>query len=86
MEIRLSKRQIDEIARQVARMISRELVKQQPKQDPEMVTTAEAARILGITPGRLRHIKDRFPYVKAGDSKQSSLLFVKSGLIDNYTR
>ena len=49
-----------------------------------MVGVKEAARILGISEGRMREIKDKFPHIKAGCHQQGRLLFVRSGLIENY--
>ncbi len=52
---------------------------------PDMVTTSEAARLLGITPDRLRHIANhdpnRYPHTKRGDSKQSPLMWVREALL-----
>lgn len=48
------------------------------------VTTAEAAKILGITPKYLRSIKDQFPHVKTGSSEQGRLLFLKEALLKCY--
>ena len=52
--------------------------------EDELVTTNEAARMLGISPDRLRHIKDRFGFVKQGGNNQGKLLFRKSGLVGAY--
>lgn len=51
---------------------------------PDLVDTEEAARILSISPSRLRHIKDRFPHVKVGGTKQGKLLFKRSALMPQY--
>lgn len=72
---------LNDVARKVAALVGKNLEEQAP---PEMVTTEEAARILHITPGRLRHIKNRFPHVKAGGAKQGKLLFKRDALLENY--
>ncbi len=68
---------IDDLAKSVARRIE-----EAPK--TELVTTEEAAKILGITPNSMRKIKDRFPHIKGGENKQGKLLFVKDALLKNY--
>ena len=79
MEITLSHRDKEEIAYKVALILEKRLKKQA---DPEMVTTAEAAKILGITPGRMRQIADRYPHIKKGDGcKQGQLLFDRKALL-----
>ena len=50
----------------------------------DLVDTAEAARLLGISPAYMRIIKDRFPHVKLGDSPKGRLMFKKSELLANY--
>lgn len=60
MEVELSKKTIDKIARRAALLVVAKLREDQ-KHPPEMVTTREAAAILGISPARMRQIADRFP-------------------------
>jgi predicted transcriptional regulator of viral defense system len=82
MEIELSQKTIDEIARKVALILAK---KMQKKEDTsKMVSVREAASILGITPVRMRQIAGRFPHIKQGDSKQGRILFLRSGLLENY--
>lgn len=58
------------------RAIAEEVVKvMEEKKSPTLVTTEEAAKMLGISTRRLRQIKHKFGYVKAGDSKQGRLMF-----------
>ena len=76
---------LDDVSRKVAMLVTRN-IKNMQEQEPDMVSTEEAAQILGITPGRLRHIKDRFPHVKAGDNMQGKLLFKRDALLVAYTR
>ena len=86
MEIELSQRTIDAIARKAALIVVKKL---KEKSDfPEMVTTRQAAAILKITPGRMRQIAERYPHIKQGDSKQGQLLFVRDALLmpESYLR
>jgi uncharacterized protein (DUF2461 family) len=71
---------LDDVAKKVAFLVWKDINKKMAEQ-PEMVTTEEAARILNITPDWLRHIKDRFPHIKTGDTKQGKLLFVRDALL-----
>ena len=52
--------------------------------DLDLVSTAEAAAILGISPAHLRKIKDRFPHVRVGTHGKGKLLFLRSGLWKGY--
>lgn len=56
------------------------------KSKDEWLTTSEAARMIGLSPYRLRMIKDRFEHVKSGDEQSGRLLFKKSSLLENYIR
>ena len=69
MEITLSKRDRDAIVHDLRIALLQDIKKMMAKeQQPEMVTTAEAARILGIGEKRMRDIKDRYPHIKRGDT------------------
>lgn len=81
MEINLSSRDIDAIAYKVALILTNKMKGQASDEVPEMVTTAEAAKILHITPKRMREIAHRYPHVKRGDSRQAPLLFVRKSLL-----
>ena len=74
MEVELSKKTINLIADAVIKRMKRE---------PEVMTTKEAAELLGITEDRLRRIKDRLPHIK-GEGKQGRLLFFREGLVEGY--
>lgn len=87
MEITLTKRDKDEIVHKLRLALMKDIramlggdVKRESEQ-PEMVSTAVAAHILGVTPAYMRQIADKYPHIKRGDSKQSKLMFVKSELI-----
>ena len=85
MEIELSEKTIDAIAYKAAVIVVQRLKKAiKEERPPKMVSTKEAAKILGITPCRMRQIADRFPHVKQGENKQGKLLFVRDGLLKNY--
>ena len=86
MEIELSQRTIDAIAYRAATIIMQKMKKAQKTGSdlPMMVSSREAAAILGITPGRMRQIAERFPHIKQGDNKQGKLLFVRDALLENY--
>lgn len=72
-EVTLDYATIKAIASEVAKIIKRDEL-------PELVTTEQAASILGISPARMRQIKDKFPHVKKGTDKQGKLLFSKKAL------
>lgn len=76
---------IDDLARKVAYLVGKKVV-EMTKEQPEMVATEEAAKILGITPGHLRRIKDNFPHIKNGENKQGKLLFVRNALLEEYAK
>jgi predicted transcriptional regulator of viral defense system len=83
MEIELSQKTIDAIAHKTALILARKM-REKKEDTPKMVSVREAASILGITPVRMRQIAGRFPHIKQGDSKQGRILFLRSGLLENY--
>lgn len=76
---------LEDLSRKVAILVEQRISRHLEKA-PEMVTTEEAARILNISPSRLRHIKDRFPHIKNGGNKQGKLLFIRDALIEKYAQ
>lgn len=48
----------------------------------DMVTSKEAARMVGMTSTYLLSINDQFRYVKKGDNKQCRVLFYKDDILD----
>lgn len=80
MEIALRQQDIDQIVRKVAVLVVAKLRESKEQAMPELVTTAEAAAILCISPARMRQIADRYPHIKKGDAKQGKLLFVRAAL------
>jgi len=83
--VKLDTKTIDTIARKTATIVIGELRKDNTT-EKEMVTAAEAARILGISQSYLRSIKDNFRYVKGGGTKCGRILFEKDSLIENYIK
>ena len=83
MKIDLSDRTCEMIAQKVSSILRGESEVKSPS-DGEYVSTREAARILRVSPDRLRHLKDKFHHIKVGDKEQGKLLFLKSGLMQRY--
>lgn len=82
MEITLSQRDRDAIVHQLSIVVVEKLKKELAKDRvPEMVTTAEAAKILGITACRMRQIAHKYPHIKRGEGKSAGLLFKRDSLI-----
>ena len=50
----------------------------------EWVGTSEAAKVLGISPFRLRELKHHFECRKVGKAQSARLLFRKATLLENY--
>ena len=46
----------------------------------ELVTTEQAARILGVSPATIRRNKDKYRHCKIGNEKQGRLRFLKESL------
>ena len=82
MKIEIDDDAIEKIAKRVTQMM-REAGQVKPEDD-EYVSTREAAHILSISPDRLRHLKHKFPHIKAGDNERGKLLFLKKGLLRSY--
>lgn len=80
MKVELSQNSIEQIAERVVQLMKDDM----PEGD--YVTSSEAASILGISTDRLRHLKHKFPHVKAGINGQGKLLFLRSGLLGNYVK
>ena len=86
MELTLSQRDRDAIVQQL-RIALRKDIKAMlaDTRQPEMVTTREAAAILGIKAQRLRQIvcedPTRYTHIKRGEGKQARLMFRRDELI-----
>jgi hypothetical protein len=71
------------------KLLAKEVVKEmrrteQEKPQPELISSKEAAALIGVSEDYVRKIKDRLPHVKQGNNKQGRLLFVKEGLMEAY--
>ena len=76
MKVELDDKSIDKLARRIIEL-------QKVKSEDELLTTHEAAKLLKVSPDRIRHLKDKFPHVKLGESEKGRLMFYRRG-IENY--
>ena len=83
MTIELDERTLNQLAQKVATIIVRKL-RNDGTTDQRLISCNEAAKRLGITPGRLRKIKGQFSFVKRGTDKQAKLFFDADRLISEY--
>lgn len=73
--------------RKTIRDIAEEVVNEmERRKKPQLVTTKQAAEILGISPRRVREIKDKLGYVKTGENTQGRLMFDTTTLVERYIR
>lgn len=71
----------DDDIRRIAQAVADILEQREKKRCArKFVSTKEAAEILGITPARMRQIAHKYPHVKTGSSKQSTLRFEREAL------
>lgn len=69
------------------RAIAEEVVKvMEDRKKPKLVTTDQAAKMLGISARRVRELKNKLGYVKAGDNMQGRLMFDANTLQERYRR
>ncbi len=73
MTIELDERSMNVLAAKVAKLVAKAMKRED--QDVRYVTCREAARMLGISSDRLRKTKDKYCYVKRGESERSRLYF-----------
>lgn len=73
-----------ELASMVADEVVKKLKNVRTVSETEYVDTEEAARILGMKPNYLRQVKDRYPYIKAGESKQGRIMFRRDTLLNQF--
>lgn len=71
------------------KLLAKEVVKEmrrteQEKPQPELISSKEAAALIGVSEDYIRKIKDRLPHVKQGNNNQGRLLFVKEGQMEAY--
>lgn len=82
---RLTEKQLDMIADKVYnRLVKSNMIASQPHGagTGDMLTSREAARMLGMSSSYLLSIKDQFRYVKTGENKQCRVLFYKDDILD----
>lgn len=71
--------------RPTIRAIAEEVVKMmEERKQPNLVPTNEAARMLGISPRRLRQLKNKLGYEKSGENQQGRLMFDADTLHERY--
>ena len=73
-------------AKRTATIVLKQLVGMNFGGGDDLCDSKEAARILGVSPGYLRSMKDKFPHVKVGGNRQGRILFKRSELIAAYTK
>lgn len=73
-----------ELASMVADEVVKKLKNVRTVSETEYVDTEEAARILGMKPNYLRQVKDRYPHIKAGESKQGRIMFRRDTLLNQF--
>lgn len=76
MIIELDDKSIDKLAKRIVELQK----KDGGVNDDELLSTQEAARLLRVSPDRIRHLKDKFPHVKVGSGVKGRLLFYRRGL------
>lgn len=54
--------------------------------EPELIDSTEAARILGISKAYLLSIKEKFGYIKLGETKQSRIFFKRDDILAEFRR
>lgn len=77
MKLMLDRYTIHAIAEEVVKMM-------EERKKPTLVPTEEAARMLGISPRRLRQIKNHLGYEKSGENQQGRLMFDADTLHERY--
>ena len=86
MEAILSKKQIQQIAdmaaEKTAKLVLRRM-KAEQKAEPLLVSLKDAARILGVSVNHMRSIKDEYPHIRRGKTKQGHIYFIRESLEDS---
>lgn len=78
MKVELDNKTIKAIAKEVVKIL------QGGEQEEKLLTSKQAAEILGISKSRLYQIKDKLPYVKIGNNKQSPIRFKAATLKQSF--
>lgn len=71
MEVNLSAKSIEALAKALAKEL---------RGDKDLISCAEAARMLGVTTQTMRLNKTKYRHTKVGDEKQGRLLFVRQDI------
>ena len=79
MKLMLDKYTIRAIAEEVVKMM-------EERKNPNLITTDQAAKMLDISARRVRELKNKLGYVKAGDNLQGRLMFDANTLQERYRR
>ena len=82
----MKKNEMMELAAMVADEVVKKIKNVRSLSETEYVDTEEAARILGMKPNYLRQVKDRYPHIKAGDTKQGRILFRRDSLLNQFNK
>lgn len=80
----MKKNEMMELAAMVADEVVKKIKNVRSLSETEYVDTEEAARILGMKPNYLRQVKDRYPHIKAGDTKQGRIMFRRDSLLNQF--
>lgn len=83
MKIELDDKTMNILAQKTAKMLFK-MLRNNGTTDQRLIPCVEAAKRLGITPDRLRHIKDGFTHIKKGGEKQGKLFFDADLLIQEF--
>lgn len=82
----MTRKEVEQVVEMTVNVMAEKFKLKAPEREPEYVTCREAARILGLSEYRMRQLKMDFPHKKVGKDQQGRLLFLKSALIENYTK
>lgn len=77
---------LEAFSERVVEKLVQALNEKKENSDPDLIDTNEAARILGISRAYLLSIKDKFGYIKLGDTKQSRIFFKRDDILAEFRR
>lgn len=80
----MNKNEIEKIVDLTVEKVLAALEKKNSLATSEWVGTNEAAKVLGISPFRLRELKHHFECRKVGKAQSARLLFRRATLMENY--
>lgn len=76
----MTKKEIQNVVEMTVEALFTKFQESTPKPDEKWIKSSEAANLLGVSPYRLRVIKDQFIYRKSNPTKNGRLLFLKSSI------